>query len=342
MDDTLKISHLVLLQSWFQALPSSLRNVPISEAKKLLKKKPYVLQAFAKRLKKKIDGDLPWVAKDVDLLFGKLDKLPGLVPKSPPAKRAFRARRRSGPLSLEKNLVYYEKTLYPVLDSSKISPEQKSIIEAALLFVGKGLRPVIKQISRNFNVENDWKLPNGSLMLFGSDFDVKPHEDEKRGEGTPWEDRIADTRPHSSEDIDARDAYNSFDLRDGISKHAPLTRLERQILLLKCRSDISVKEIAKELRKPIKSVSNTYYNARRKMDAWLASIGMKEILRDHQLQRDHFLFNPPPHKVVRLPSLWDDDLGKTSSPLKAWFNREQDQDFLKSLIPSEDEKPWCW
>jgi len=263
MNNKLKMSHLVLLQSWFQALPSSLRNVPISEAKKLLKKKPYVLQAFAKRLKKKIDGDLPWVAKDVDLLFGKLDNLPGLVPKSPPAKRAFRARRRSGPLSLEKNLVYYEKTLYPVLDSSKISPEQKSIIEAALLFVGKGLKPVVKQISRNYNAENYWKLPNGKLMLFGSDFDVGPDDsDENKNFKTPWEDRIGDTAPYDSEGIDVRDVYNRFDLEAEVKNLPTLTRLERQILLLKCRSDISVKEIAKELRKPIKSVSNTYYNAR--------------------------------------------------------------------------------
>ena len=345
------MSHLVLLQSWFQALPPPLKNAPISQAKRLLKKKPYLIQKFAQRLARKMNkGDVPWVAKDADLLFGKIDNLvPGLVTKSPIAKRAFRnwqkAIRRSGPLSLEKNLIHYQRVLSALIESPQITTEQKSIIEAALVFVGKGLKPVIKQISRNFNIESDWKLPNGKLMLFGSDFDIGPDDsDENKNFTTPWIDRLGDTAPYDSEGIDARDAYNRFDLKDEVDKHPTLTRLERQILLLKCKDDITLKKIAKELGKPLGSIRTTFYTAKRKMDKWLEAIGMKEILKSNDGRTDslaRWLFAPP-FKSSRLPQLWDDDLAKTSSPMQAWFDRGQDQDFLMSLIPNDNGKPFCW
>jgi len=346
--DTLKLSHLFLLQSWVQALLLSLRKLPISQAKRLPEKKPYLVQKFAQRLARKLnEGDIPWIAKDTDLLFSKIDNLPGLILKSPTAKRAFRnwekTIRDRGPLGLERSLIYYRKVLLALLDSPKITPEEKSTIEAALLFVRKGLRPIVKQISQNFNIEDIWKLPNGKRMLLGSDFDVGPDDsDENKNFTTPWIDHIRDTAPSDSEGIKARDAYNRFDLEHEVQKHPALTRFERQILLLKCKSDITTKEIAKELRKPPKSVSNTYYNARRKMDAWLKRIGMKEVLRNDLLRRDNLMFDPPSHKTVKLPSLWDDYQAKSPSPVKGWFDKDHGQDFLQSLIPPGEEKPWCW
>jgi DNA-binding CsgD family transcriptional regulator len=348
--DTLKLSHLVLLQSWVQALPPPLKNVPISQAKRLLRKKPYLTQKFAERLARNLNkGDDWWIAQDADLLMKKMGELPALVPKSPLAKRAFREWQRAirdhGPLSLEKNLVYYPRTLLPLIESPKITDEEKGIIQMALAFASKGTRRIVKELSKIYKIENDWRLPNGKLMLLGSYFDVGPDDsDEDKNFTTPWIDRIGDTRPQCKEDIAALAAYNRFDLSHEVKKHAPLTRLERQILLLKCKDDITLKKIAKKLGKPLGSIRTTFYTAKRKMDAWLKAIGMKEILQSNDGRTDslaRWLFEPP-FKSRRLPQLWNDDLAKTSSPMKAWFDREQDQDFLQSLIPSEDEKPWCW
>jgi hypothetical protein len=244
---------------------------------------------------------------------------------------------------LEKNQEHFPKVLHALFKSPNITDEEKETIETALTFVSKGIGAIVKQLSKKFKVEDTWRLPNGKLMLFGSDFNVGPDDkNEDKNFSTLWIDRIADTRPTDSKGIAEQDLFNRFDLTDLIRKHAPLTRLERQILLLKCKEDIPLKEIAKELGKPLKSVSNAYYNARKKMDKWLQRIGMKGILQDEQLQRDHFLFTTPPHKTVKLPSLWDDDSGKTPSPVKAWFEQDHGQDFLLSLIPNDDETPWCW
>ena len=364
----LKLSDQFLFEWYFQHLPLKFRRLPISQAETLLPKKPHITKRFAKRLKRSLDGDIWWIAKDLDLLHKKIDQLPALVPKSPPAKRVFRTWQRAirdrGPLSLEKNEVYYRKVLSALFEDPGITAEEKNTIGFALTLVTKGIRKIVRELSKIYKVEDVqvswqdqngkirydgllaiWRLPNGSPMLFGSDFDVGPDDsDEDKNFKTPWEDRIADTRPQCKEDIAALVAYNRFDLSHEVEKHAPLTRLERQILLLKCRSDISVKEIARELRKPIKSVSNTYYNARQKMDKWLEAIGMKEILKSNDGRTDslaRWLFEPP-FKSPRLPQLWDDYWGKNPGPIKEWFGDQHDQDFLKSLIPPDEEKPFLW
>jgi len=367
-DKNLAPSDMLKFKLWYDSLPTILKKLPISQAKKHFRKKPYTAQKFVKVLKKSLDGDFPWISMDVDLHFTKMDTLPALVPKSPAAKRAFRTWQRAirdhGPLSLEKNTVYYLKVLSALFEDPRITAEEKNIIGFALTLVTKGIGKIVRELLKIYKVEDMqvswqdqngeirhdgllsiWRLPNGSSMLFGSNFDVGPDDsDEDKNFKTPWIDRIGDTAPHDSEGIDARDAYNRFDLEDEVKNLPTLTRLERQILLLKCKGDVSLEGIAKELRKPIKSVTNTYYNARRKMDKWLEANGMKEILRSNNGRTDslaRWLFEPP-FKSQRLPQLWDDDLAKASSPMKTWFDREQDQDFLQSLIPSEDEKPWCW
>jgi hypothetical protein len=349
IDDTLKLSDLkpsdlILFESWFQALPLSLKKLPISEAKKLLKKKPYITKKFAKGFKKKLDGDLWWIAQDADLLIKKIDELPTLVHKTPPAKRSFRTWQRKirdhGSISLEKKLLHYQKVTSALLDSPKITTEEKNTIEATLIFVNKGTGAIVKHLSQNFKVGGIWRVPNGKRMLFGSDFNVKPYEDEDKKNKTDWINRVPDTRPYSSEDIGAQNAYNNFDLKDEVDKHPSLNRLERQILLLKCREDVPLEDIAHEFHKSLKSVTLTFNSARKKMDAWLEAISMKEILRNEHLRRDHFLFDPPPSKIVTLPLLWDDELAKTASPIREWFS--QGQDFLESLIPSDEEKPFCW
>lgn len=360
IDDTLKLSHLVLLQSCFQSLPPLLKNILISQEKKILPKKPYLVQKFAQRLARNLnEGDLPWIAKDTDLLFGKINNLPRLVSHVPLAKRAFknwqRAIRNHGPLSLEKSLTHYRKILLALLNSSKITDEERTTIEVALIFVSKkGLRGVVREVEKNFpakdflelpsgNMISVWRLPNGKRMRsLSSDFKVKPHEDENEETNTPANNRIGDTAPYDSEGINAQDAYNNFDLEDEVKKVPNLTRLEKRILLLKSHHDISLKEVGKELR--IKSATRTYYSARKKMDRWLKQIGMKEILQSNGGRTDppaRCLFNPP-FKTRRLPSLWDDETAKSSSPVREWFADQHDQNFLSALIPPEEEKPWCW
>ena len=346
IDDKLKWSHLFLINSYFSAYPPILKNLPISQAKKLLKKKPFLVHKFADRLVEKLDKDVFWIARDMDLLQEKISNLPYLILKSSTAKRAFQIWQRAvhdrGPLGLEKSTVYYRKVLLALLESSGVTVEEKNTIEAALTFESEGTMGLVRQFSKNYLIEDIWRLPNGKRMRFSSEFEVAPYKDEKEGEGTPWINRIPDIRPYNPEGIAAQNAYNCFDLKGEVENHPSLTRLEKQILLFKCEDDVSLGEIANELRKSIKSVERTFYTARKKMDKWLEVVGMKEILQNPQLQSDHLLFNPPPHKVVRLPSLWDDFWVNNPSPVREWFDREEGQDFLMSLIPPDEGKPFCW
>jgi hypothetical protein len=274
-------------------------------------------------------------------------------------------------------LTYHRKILLALLDSPKITDDEKNLIELALIYHGKdGLRGAFSKITQNwsivtegarrsyltedgqlrYGVESVWKLPNGNQMIFGSDFDVGPDDkDEDKRFTTPWIERIQDTRPYHPESITDNDVFKRFSLEDELkNRQLKLTRFERQILLLKCKNDLSTKEIAKQLGKRPDDIRRIFYNAKKKMDAWLKEIGIKEILQQgfnggiqdsfdphEKVQYDHLLYPPPPFKVVRLPSLWDDE-EQNPSPIREWFEADYDQNFLASLVPPDEKKPFCW
>jgi len=338
-------SGIVLLNAFFKSFPAKLKNIPIGKVKDLVRRKPRYGEKFAFRLHKNlIESDL-WVAKDLDILSSKIYNLPQLVTKSSPAQRVFRNWRAAinikGPLGLDKSLLRYRRVLSPLLNNPKISPDEKKIVEAALIWSSKGIEGIAKQLRQDYLVDDVWRLPSGKRMRFFSEFQVNGYEDEQVGEETPFEPRIADPAPYNPEEIAMRGEYNRFNLESEINKNLALTRLERQILLLKCKGDISFEEIANELSHPIESIPRIFLSARKKMNSWLEMIGIKEVIQSNEGRTDHFyhwLFHPP-FRIHDLPDLDNyEHWSKHPDPIMEWLSDNHDQEFLKALIPSLREK----